>query len=195
MNIYRHRAFGVSLWCRCASASAPAGTLFIYTSDRSASPDLQHKLCQASWGTTCVTCVDQKKPLHKEYHVEIERIWKLSYSVSVHSNQMYSTCISHADFASCSRSVTESICFLYRFLSLTKIDLTQAVLSSFFCIWLIKKDNEDKNRKRLLAVPSLSPPSRCQIRFPYHSPERLCSFCVMFVRVFQTTASTEQELA
>lgn len=42
----------MSLWCRWA-ASASAGVLFIYTSYKSVSPDLQHKLHQASRELAC----------------------------------------------------------------------------------------------------------------------------------------------
>lgn len=58
----------MSLWCRWA-ASASAGVLFIYTSYKSVSPELQHKLHQASGELMCVNVSThthtQKKPLQR----------------------------------------------------------------------------------------------------------------------------------
>lgn len=53
-----------SLWCRWA-ASASAGVLFIYTSYKSVSPDLQHKLLQASGELACERVYTKKKPLQR----------------------------------------------------------------------------------------------------------------------------------
>lgn len=120
----------MSLWCRWA-ASASAGVLFIYTSYKSVSPELQHKLHQAPGELMCVNVSTHththKKNLYKECHVDIEHIWRLSYSIYLHSNMKYSTCFS------CAGSYPEldqqmvSMCFLYR---LPFLILSRSVLSS-----------------------------------------------------------------
>lgn len=104
-----------SLWCRWA-ASASAGKLFIYTSYKSVSPDLQHKL-SGLWRDYVCECLStrNKTPLHKECHVDIEHIWGLSYSIYLHSNLTYSTCFSCAGWYPELDQPMMSMCFLYRF--------------------------------------------------------------------------------
>lgn len=65
----------VPLWYHGALTSASAGTLFIYTSYKSVSPDLQHKLCQASREITWYKCASvKKKRLHKECWIDVEHV-------------------------------------------------------------------------------------------------------------------------
>lgn len=65
----------VPLRCHGALTSTSAGTLFIYTSYKSVSPDLQHKLCQASREITwCEYASVKKKRLHKECWMDVEHV-------------------------------------------------------------------------------------------------------------------------
>lgn len=82
----RRIARSASLRCHWDLTATSACMLFIYTSYKSVSPDLQRKLCQASWEITGCECASAKSSRRKA------GAFKQNYSTFSYSNETCSKC-------------------------------------------------------------------------------------------------------
>ena len=177
----------VSLWCRWALTSTSAGMLFIYTSYKSVSLDLQHKLCQASREITRSECVSAKKKKKKPSTRNlgaIKHFWGLNYSTRLYSNQIYSALIiAHEHNISGLHQLhylTYKIHMSVFVMFLFWIDRFEArafiFLSSlqFFCITLIREDMRTKTGKGFSLYCTLLHPLSVQIALHPLYPNHLC---------------------
>lgn len=136
-----------SLWYHWALTSA--GMLFIYTSYKSGSLDVQHKLRQASWEITGCECVSRKTSTRNAGGTE--HIWERNYYSENTLHQLYySTC----RYVTSSRETSQQIKpkrFLFGFFFSEAIASRSefSFVSSlhFHCITLIKEDVRTKTGK------------------------------------------------
>lgn len=174
----------VSLWCRWALTSTSAGMLFIYTSYKSVSLDLQHKLCQASREITqseCV-CAKKKKPSTRNLGA-IKHFWGLNYSTRLYSNQIYSALIIAHEHKQPAPAALPDLQNPYVRLCYVLV-LNRSLRGQSFHLPLLtpvllhhanQGGHEDKNRKRLLTILYPSPPSLCPNSSPSSLPEPFMS--------------------
>lgn len=159
----------VSLWCHWVLTSTSAGMLFIYTSNKSGSLDLQHKLCQASWEITWCECVWEKTSTRNVE--DIKHIWDLNCSAPLHSNEKKSPGYTvHADTA-CSQQqinyLTDKIHVFFYSLWTDRFEVRAFILSSlqFLYIILIKEDMRTKTGKSISLYCTLLLPFSVQLAF------------------------------
>lgn len=167
----RRIARSASLRCHWDLTATSACMLFIYTSYKSVSPDLQCKLCQASWEITGCECASAKSSRRKA------GAFKQNYSTFSYSNETCSKCTCmYINLHQTNQLPNEIHMFSFSFFGgglfwgqsfhlplLTRLPLHQTNQGG----------REDKNRKKLLTILYPSPPCLCPTSSPSSLPNHL----------------------
>lgn len=153
----RRIARSASLRCHWDLTATSACMLFIYTSYKSVSPDLQRKLCQASWEITGCECASAKSSRRKA------GAFKLNYSTFSYSNETCSKCTCmYINLHQTNQLPNEIHMFSFSFLGGGGLFWGQSFHLPLLTRLPLHQTNqggrEDKNRKKLLTILYPSPP-------------------------------------